>query len=1122
MKKLILLCFVLFLNTVSNGQNYTFTGTGNQHNWPYGYFDFNWNTNAYKKFVYSGTNFTMPYRLLTPPNNDATKKYPLFVMLHGGGESQGKACSTDPTGKLTNECQLAWGGKIALDSSNKYPSFVFFPQTIGDAWWGNAAGDKYQYTDPMADPTRCVFEIIENILLKNYNIDPDRIYLAGLSNGGKGAWELLERRPDLFAAATPFCGMGSTLEAKKLINNPIWNYQGGKDNNPNPFETLMMFDSLVKYGGNPKRSLYVDRDHWVWVDAYQSKTWMNWIYTQDKKKINILYGEKPFVCPGGKIGLGISYGYSGYKWKKDGVEIPGATDYVYWATAAGTYTVSFQRKDGSWGNSFPLVVGTNNVLSPKPVITISQTSTTALESWQSINLSAPSGLSKYFWSNGATTQTINVGTAGSYSLNVKNTENACLSPTSETVIITKGPDATLAAPTGISSTTTNTSATITWTDNATTEIGYEVSFTNGSLGWTPNYVRTGANNVSLTISGLTPNLTYYYKVRAISNKGYSAYSSENSFITVTTANIKPVANAGADKSIQLPVNSVTISGTGTDQDGTITKYEWSKISGPAATLANTATSALSVTNAVAGTYVFRLTVTDNKNDTGFDDVILNVTAANQVPVANAGSNKTITLPTNSVVFNGQGTDADGTITGYTWTKVSGPAATLSGETSANLTASNLVAGSYVFSLSVVDNNGAASNPSQVSLTVIAAANNAPVVNAGADQSITLPVNSINLTGSATDSDGSVAGYAWAKLSGPDATITNANSATLQLSDLVAGVYTFRLTATDNQGISGSDDVVVTVVAPNQAPVVSAGADQTITLPASTLTIAGSASDADGTITSYEWTKVNGPTATLTGASTPTLQLSGLIAATYTFRLTVTDNANASSFDEVSVTVNPSGAAPSIAVIYLANAETGVNVDTLENGSVINLTTQPYTMTFIAAPSPSNIGSVQWLWDNNQFKTVPSPYSFTDNCWPGYICYNAWWRPSVGTHTLTAIPWSESQGQGVSGSAYTLTLNVIQGSARQADMNSGSVVESIEVSVSPNPVKDKVNVEFNTTQAEATLTLFNELGHMVFENKIYNVASSELNLSPLGLPSGLYFLQVTKANGISNMTKITKE
>lgn len=100
-------------------------------------------------------------------------------------------------------------------------------------------------------------------------------------------------------------------------------------------------------------------------------------------------------------------------------------------------------------------------------------------------------------------------------------------------------------------------------------------------------------------------------------------------------------------------------------------------------------------------------------------------------------------------------------------------------------------------------------------------NKTPSVNAGSDKTLTLPQNSISLAGSATDSDGSVSSYAWSKISGPSVSMANTSSSTVNLTNLVAGTYYFRLTVKDNKGASAYDDVKVEV---NSAPITSPPAD----------------------------------------------------------------------------------------------------------------------------------------------------------------------------------------------------------------------------------------------------------------------------------------------------------
>jgi hypothetical protein len=365
----------------------------------------------------------------------------------------------------------------------------------------------------------------------------------------------------------------------------------------------------------------------------------------------------------------------------------------------------------------------------------------------------------------------------------------------------------------------------------------------------------------------------------------------------------PTSNAGPDKSITLPTNSIILNGSGTSATG-ITGYLWTKKSGPAATLANETTPNLTVTNMVEGAYVFELRVTD-ANGFALDEVSVNVqpAATNQNPVANAGPDRTITLPTNTLILNGTGTDADGTITSYLWTAVSGPAATLANAGTPNLSLSNLVQGTYVFQLTVTDNNNATASD-QVTVTVNpAATNQLPVVNAGNERTIFLPQNQIALTATAFDPDGTIAGILWEKRSGGSATLTNINALTLTASDLVLGIYTFRITVTDNNGATAFAEVKVNVLQGNQSPVANAGPDQTITLPTNTVILTGSGTDSDGTISGYTWTKASGPAATLTNANTATLTVTNMVEGVYVFNLTVTDNAGATGTDQVTVTVS---------------------------------------------------------------------------------------------------------------------------------------------------------------------------------------------------------------------------
>ncbi len=308
-------------------------------------------------------------------------------------------------------------------------------------------------------------------------------------------------------------------------------------------------------------------------------------------------------------------------------------------------------------------------------------------------------------------------------------------------------------------------------------------------------------------------------------------------------------------------------------------------------------------------------------------------APNQAPIVDAGHSQNITLPDNTVTLSGIASDADGNIASYLWTQQSGPGnAAITGIEGPSLEASDLIAGSYSFRLTVTDNDGAGAYD-DVSLTVDSAFNQAPIVDAGPSQIITLPDNTVTLSGTASDVDGNIATYLWTQQSGPgNATLTGIDGPSLEASDLIAGSYSFRLTVTDNEGAAAYDEVSVIVdpvdqdPAQNQAPMAHAGPSQTITLPDNTVTLNGTASDADGNIDSYLWTQQSGPgNATLTGIDGPSLEASDLIAGSYSFRLTVTDDDGGSAYDEVSVTVD-------LAPITVTAAVKDANCDA-DNGAI---------------------------------------------------------------------------------------------------------------------------------------------------------------------------------------------
>jgi gliding motility-associated-like protein len=421
-------------------------------------------------------------------------------------------------------------------------------------------------------------------------------------------------------------------------------------------------------------------------------------------------------------------------------------------------------------------------------------------------------------------------------------------------------------------------------------------------------VLTNETTANLSVSGLVQG-TYVFELRVTDITGF-AFSEVTVNVLPAAINQSPTANAGTNKTITLPTNTLILNGIGTDPDGSIASYAWLKVSGPTATLTNASSPNLSLSNLLQGVYVFQLTVTDDKSATGSSQVTVtvNAVATNQPPIVNAGSQKTIFLPVNQVIITATASDPDGSISTILWEKKSGGVATLTNTNTLTLTASGLAAGNYTFRITVTDNN-AATSFSEV-LVIVIQANQSPTASAGSDQSLTLPTNSTILSGSGIDPDGSVIGYAWIKVSGPTATLTNTNTATLTISNMLQGTYVFRLTVTDNNGSTGTDDVSVFVSVaasgPNEIPLSFAGGNVSFSLPTNSVNLFGSGFDADGSIVSYLWTKASGGSVTLTNANTPTLTLTNLQAGQYTFRLLVTDNTGATDDDVAVVTVSALG------------------------------------------------------------------------------------------------------------------------------------------------------------------------------------------------------------------------
>ena len=439
------------------------------------------------------------------------------------------------------------------------------------------------------------------------------------------------------------------------------------------------------------------------------------------------------------------------------------------------------------------------------------------------------------------------------------------------------------------------------------------------------------NALNTPVTGLVTG-TYVFSIQTTDNN--TGTISATATITVNGGGVtlpNPVASAGGDQTITLPVSTITLTGggqigtaqasggTGSTTSSTSTtiikSYQWSQVSGPNnATFANAKAAQTAVSGLIAGTYVFQLTVTDSQGQTGSDQVTVTVKPAAGSVSVSAGTDQTITLPTNNVLVTGIATLTGGQILStIKWTQVSGPStATITNGNTIKPTFGGLVAGSYVFRVTITSLLGLSSSD-QVTVTVKAAAAPTLTANAGADQTITLPAGA-SLTGSATATNSTIKSYKWTQVSGPNtANFVNSNAAQTQAVDLVAGTYVFKLTVAGSTGLSSSDQITVAVKpAPQPTLTVNAGTDQTITWP-SRANVAGKATAANSTIASYKWTQTSGPAvAYFLNSDAAQTQAVGLVAGTYVFKLTVKGSTGLTASDQMTLTVKP-GTPPTLSV-----------------------------------------------------------------------------------------------------------------------------------------------------------------------------------------------------------------
>ena len=227
----------------------------------------------YEKYINKGD--TLNYRQLFP-DADTLRKYPLIIFLHGSGERGND-----------NEAQLKWGVMNFAEDQNMilHPAFVIAPQCPANMGWANISNNRnsleIRLLPSPTKPMELVIALIHQLINK-FPIDSNRIYITGLSMGGFGTFDAIERYPHLFAAAVPVCGGGDVSKAASIAHIPIWIFHGAEDPAVNPQLSIDMAAALTKAGAHPGLTVYPEVGHFSWLGAYSDKHMIEWLFKQHK------------------------------------------------------------------------------------------------------------------------------------------------------------------------------------------------------------------------------------------------------------------------------------------------------------------------------------------------------------------------------------------------------------------------------------------------------------------------------------------------------------------------------------------------------------------------------------------------------------------------------------------------------------------------------------------------------------------------------------------------------------------------------------------------------------------------------------------------------------------------
>jgi predicted peptidase len=229
--------------------------------------------------LYKGADGTeAKYVVFVPHDYRGDRPYPLILFLHGAGE-----WGTDGKRQLTVGL-----GPAVKKREKTFPFLVVFPQSQKKTWPINRQERRQiddilaTWSDQDAEGRRALAMLAE--IVKDYRVDPERIYLTGVSMGGFGTWSLAASHPDRWAAIVPICGGGDPHAAGKIARLPCWCFHGDADDAVPVDRSREMMKALWEAGGHPNYTEYAGVGHNSWDKAYNTADLHDWLLKHRLKK----------------------------------------------------------------------------------------------------------------------------------------------------------------------------------------------------------------------------------------------------------------------------------------------------------------------------------------------------------------------------------------------------------------------------------------------------------------------------------------------------------------------------------------------------------------------------------------------------------------------------------------------------------------------------------------------------------------------------------------------------------------------------------------------------------------------------------------------------------------------